>query len=99
MKSKLIIDDYGIKRWELPNGDLHREDGPAIQRQNTNYCKWFDRYNAWYINGKLHREDGPAVEWSNGSKSWWLYGKEHTDKEYKVFTRSIKINKILGEKS
>ena len=68
MESKLTVYDNGTKKWNLPNG-------------------------------KLHREDGPAVEWSNGSKSWWLYGKEHTDKEYKVFTRSMKINKILGKKS
>jgi len=24
----------------------------------------------------LHREDGPAVEWINGTKQWWLNGKQ-----------------------
>ena len=33
-----------------------------------------DKY--WSLNGKWHREDGPAVEWSDGSKSWYLHGKE-----------------------
>jgi hypothetical protein len=30
MRSKMIIDEYGTKNWELPNGDLHMEDGPAV---------------------------------------------------------------------
>jgi hypothetical protein len=40
-------------------------------------CKvneWGDKY--WLLNGKRHREDGPAVEGANGTKEWWLNGKE-----------------------
>jgi len=31
MQSKLTIDEYGTKRWRLPNYKYHREDGPAIE--------------------------------------------------------------------
>lgn len=31
----------------------------------------------WYKEGKTHREDGPAVEYYNGTKEWWIDGKEY----------------------
>ena len=34
--------------------------------------------------GKLHREDGPAVERDDGSKSWYLNGKQFTEEEFNV---------------
>jgi len=63
----------GTKEWYL-NGDLHREDGPAIE--GTYGTKH------WYINGKRHREDGPAVEYADGDKSWYLNGVQYTEEEY-----------------
>ena len=36
----------------------------------------------WYQYGKLHREDGPAVELANGTKYWYLDGKELTEAEF-----------------
>ena len=37
----------------------------------------------WYNDvGQYHRLDGPAVELANGSKEWWLNGKEYTEEEY-----------------
>lgn len=62
------IGHQGEKRWTL-NGQLHREDGPAIE--------WKDGTKEWYLNGQRHREDGPACEWANGSKEWWQHGKWH----------------------
>jgi hypothetical protein len=53
------------------NGNLHREDGPAIEHGNG------DKF--WYLNGNLHREDGPATEHGNGDKSWYLNGKLHRE--------------------
>ena len=71
-KSKMIVDEDGDKVWKLPNGDLHREDGPAVEYANGN--KW------WYLNGKKHREDSPAIEWANGYyKAWYL-----NDRLYKI---------------
>ena len=63
----------GTKEWYL-NGDLHREDGPAIE--GTYGTKH------WYLNGKRHREDGPAIEYADGDKSWYLNGVQYTEEEY-----------------
>jgi hypothetical protein len=70
MKNGLMTDEAGNKLWFL-NGNLHREDGPALEFASG------DKY--WYLNGKRHREDGPAIEWANGDKRWFLDGKEYTD--------------------
>jgi len=56
------------------NGELHREDGPAIERANG------DKY--WYLNGEYHREDGPAVERASGTKSWYLNDVRYTAEEH-----------------
>lgn len=45
------------------SGQLHREDGPAIERK--------DGYQSWWINGMLHRIDGPAIIWPNGTRLWY----------------------------
>jgi hypothetical protein len=86
MKSELIIDKYGVKRWYL-NGELHREDGPAVEHIGV--------AKAWYLNGVCHREDGPAIEYGDDYKRWFLNGKQYTEKEYKYKTRSRKLNKLL----
>jgi hypothetical protein len=61
-------DSYGNKRWYL-NGNLHREDGPAVEYKIGT--------NLWYINGYLHRDDGPAEEYYFGDKHWWANGFRH----------------------
>jgi hypothetical protein len=33
---------------------------------------------SWYINDNLHREDGPAIIRQNGTKEWYLNGKNIT---------------------
>ena len=87
------VNDNGHKRWFL-NGELHREDGPAIEYANG--------YKSWYLNGKYHREDGPAIECANGDKAWYLNGEELTEEQHKKATTNTKeftvseIEKILG---
>ena len=49
------------------NGQLHRENGPAIEHSNGS------KY--WYLNGKLHRENGPAIKHPDGSKFWYINNK------------------------
>ena len=88
MKSKLYIDHMSNKYWKLPNGDYHREDGPAIYNEGNGY-------KAWYINGKLHREYGPAVEYKNGDKCWYLNGIRYTEQGYKYKMRLKKLKHIL----
>ncbi|MDE1834262.1 MAG: hypothetical protein KGH64_02905 [Candidatus Micrarchaeota archaeon] len=71
----------GTKEWSLPNGNLHRADGPAIENANG------DKF--WYLNGKRHRTDGPAVEFADGTKYWYLGGKEQSS----LFFAAIKLVK------
>jgi hypothetical protein len=49
MKSKLTINGLGTKKWRLPSGMLHREDGPAIEYPNGN--------KGWFINGLKYTEN------------------------------------------
>jgi hypothetical protein len=82
----------GCKRWNLLNGDLHREDGPAIESVYGN--QWWidnrlhridgpadDRADGtkwWYLEGNIHRADGPAIEEATGHKEWCLHGRYYT---------------------
>ena len=85
----------GIKRW-YSKGNLHREDGPAIE--------WANGDKEWWLKGKCHREDGPAIEWANGTKVWYLNGKKVTEEEHKRLTSPIiemtvaEISEALGKK-
>jgi len=73
-QSTMSIDKFGDKYWKLPNGDFHREDGPAIEYSSG--------AKSWCINGRPHRTDGPAVVYSNGLKDWYSYGKN-------IFSKSV----------
>lgn len=61
--------------WKLSNGQLHREDGPAVIKAG--------KYE-YYRYGKRHRLDGPAhiVFGTKSGKilrtSWWINGFEVT---------------------
>jgi hypothetical protein len=88
------IDIYATKRWYNQNEQLHREDGPAVERSDGTK-EWYKngkrhRENApaielangtkfWFLNGKVHREDGPAREWVNGTKEWYQNGEIHRE--------------------
>ena len=96
--------ENGTKEWFL-NDELHREDGPAIERSNGDkfwylngklhredgpVIEFSDGHKEWRLNGECHREDGPAVEWADGDKSWYLNGKKLTEEEHKKATRKHK---------
>lgn len=69
-----VYEMYGINGMKIVNGDkfwyqngeLHREDGPAIEYTNG------DKF--WYQNDVLHRKDGPAIEYNNGDIEYWSNG-------------------------
>lgn len=81
--------------WRM-NGELHREDGPAMihhdgdegwyfegKEHRTDGPAWSTREGLeWYQHGKRHREDGPAVINNNGTKQWWLDDYQMTEKEW-----------------
>jgi hypothetical protein len=88
------INENHTKHWYI-NGNLHREDGPAIEYANGD--------KEWYIDGKFHREDGPAIEYVNGDKYWYINGEELTEEEFnqrinKNLTPSVKVVEIDGIK-
>jgi hypothetical protein len=80
------INEFGQKYWLL-HGELHREDGPAIE--------WYNGDKGWYLYGKVHRKDGPAMECVNGDKQWWYHGENLTDTmnchSQQMFERLIKL--------
>lgn len=94
---KVKVNTDGTTRWYNINGELHRENGHAIEYPNG--CKaWYIRGQRhrvdgpaiefangekhWYIRGQRHREDGPACERANGDKQWFIHGKELTEEEF-----------------
>jgi len=92
----VTVCDNGDRFWVL-NGELHREDGPAMENADGNkYWYLNGKYHRedgpaiecsygdkyWYLNGEYHREDGPAIEWANGDREWFLNGKEFTEEEF-----------------
>ena len=92
--------------WYKPNtNQLHRLDGPAIERNDGNKEWWVegkrhrldgpaieysDGHKEWWVDGKLHRLDGPAIEYSNGEKEWWVDGKKLTESEFNKRDQSCK---------
>ena len=94
--------EYKVKVYEnrtewFLNGQLHREDGPAIEyakgdkswflngerhREDGPAIDYANGDKSWYLNGKLHREDGPALEWADGYKYWYLNGEKLTEEEF-----------------
>ncbi len=68
-----IVRTFGVYYWFM-NGDLHRENGPAVEYDKGK--------KMWFVNGKRHREDGPAIEYPNGEKEWWLNSIRYTQEEW-----------------
>lgn len=64
--AKKIKDKFGIIR-HYKDGQLHRENGPAVEYPNGS--------KEWWFNGVLHRLDGPAVENINGDNAWYINGE------------------------
>ena len=62
---KTFTNDEGIMFW-LCNGEIHREDGPAVIYPSG--------AQIWYKDGLRHREDGPAVINPNGDAEWYIDG-------------------------
>ena len=102
MKITKVIDDNNTIRWYNEDGQLHREDGPAVEWANGDkfWCingqfhredgpaiEYANGAKSWWINDQLHREDGPAIEYANGDKLWWINGEELTEEEFNKRTQ------------
>lgn len=79
--SSQSFDEHDNTFWRLPNGQCHREDGPAIERA--------DGTKEWWRNDERHREDGPAIEYADGTKAWYLYGEEFTEAEFNQWREEL----------
>ena len=88
-KIRTETDERGTTCHYDADGELHRDDGPAIETTNS---------KAWYRHGKLHRDDGPAVEITairDGSKNeWWLDGRQYTKEEFASIRLNIPRQKV-----
>jgi hypothetical protein len=100
------VDEWGRKSWMLPNGNFHREDGPAMEYSNGDKV-WFlygeihrdnepaviyhDGEKRWYQHNRLHREDGPAIEYADGGKVWYLRGKKISCTTQEEFERLMNL--------
>jgi hypothetical protein len=86
LKYDIKTDEYGTRRY-FQHGELHRDDGPAIEFADgeKHYYQHGERHRDdgpaiedadgnkfYYQHGELHRDDGPAITWADGDKSWWL---------------------------
>jgi len=83
MTCKCKIDKFGTKRWYNSKGQLHREDGPAVEYATGD--------TVWFVNGKQHRLDGPAMEYVNGSKTWYINGINYSHSDWLTKSRKLKL--------
>ena len=74
LKYRIEVDRYGTRWYRNAMGQLHRDDGPAVE--------YADGGKLWFQNNRLHRTNGPAVECSSGRKEWWLSGRRMTEVQY-----------------
>ena len=83
----VAVDDFKTIEWRNSAGQLHREDGPAVEHA--------DGTKFWYVNDKRHREDGPAIEYSNGIKSWYINGQQLTQAQFDARNKPSCAGKVV----
>jgi len=104
--NKPQIDQDGTKRWYNEQGQLHRDDDPAVEDAiGTKYWYQHDKWHRedgpavecangdkwWYQHDQCHREDGPAVELADGTQQWWIKGKQLNVSFQEEFIRHLKL--------
>ena len=81
LKYRIEVDKWGARCYYNANGQLHRENGPAIE--------YADGSKSWYKNDQYHRTDGPAIDWTRGRKAWYINGEELTKAEFNQRVKSL----------
>ena len=81
LKYRVVVNEYGNRRYYNSAGYLHRTNGPAIETSNG--------YKSWWQDGELHRTDGPAVEYASGDKVWYINGKRLTEAEFNQAVKTL----------
>ena len=110
MKITKEIDKDGTIRYYNEQGQLHREDGPAVEyidgtkvwflndkrhREDGPAIEYASGTKVWFLNDKRHREDGPAIEWSDGDKYWWINDMEYSEQEFNDYILKKRLQRIL----
>lgn len=79
--ARVIIDDYGTKRYFNDEGNPYRSDGPFVITNSGTF--WFyiskeEKYSfsnegilRFFKHFELYRIGKPAVALPNGLKEWW----------------------------
>jgi len=81
MHDRLETDEFGTTRYFDSKGNLHREDGPAVEHISGEVM--------YFIHGRLHREDGPAYASADGDELiYCLDGKAY---DVVSFYRTVKV--------
>ena len=61
---------------------ISRKDYWKIPYAQLNGIYEIEDYGIFHLqNGKLHRLDGPAIEWYDGTKDYFIEGKEYSSKD------------------
>lgn len=95
MKSIKEIDDDGAVNYYNEEGELHREDGPAVDYDEEDPGV----FKMWCINGKNHREDGPAITDYDGERQeWYINGKRHREDGPAVIELHYKKEWFINDK-
>ncbi len=81
LKYRVVVDGFGTRRHYNHSGQLHREEGPAVE--------WCGGAVEWYQNGVRHCTSGPAVEYAGGYKKWWLNGAAYTEQEFHAQLKAL----------
>lgn len=74
LKYRVVVDGFGTRRYYNAAGQLHREEGPAVE--------YVYGHVEWWQHGLRHRVNGPAVVFSDGRKYWFLNGVQYTEVDY-----------------
>ena len=80
LRYRIEIGENGSRRYYNTDGQLHRDDGPAVEDANGS--------KFWYQYGQLHRTDGPAIMLPDGHKWWYLNDKKLTED---VFNQRVEL--------
>ena len=81
LRYRIEVNTYGTRWYRNAMGQLHRDDGPAVE--------WSNGTKSWYQNGLRHRTDGPAIEYSDGGKVWYINGEELTQAEFNQRVKNV----------
>jgi hypothetical protein len=72
-----LLIESGITEFEFKGKRYYITEKPKEKKYHM-----FDGIREWKTNGLLHRENGPAVEKPDGSKEYWLKGKQYPEEQY-----------------